>query len=87
MRNFALFGTHYRSPDTGANHFPVNRTAVAAGITGSMTGPEWRLVLLGPRRVSLSRDDLLAMKLTTADLPIACTEGWSTCLLYTSRCV
>lgn len=83
MRNFALFGTHYRSPDTGANHFPVNRTAVAAGITGSMTGPEWRLVLLGPRRVSLSRDDLLAMKLTTADLPIACTEGWSTVQRWT----
>jgi DMSO/TMAO reductase YedYZ molybdopterin-dependent catalytic subunit len=28
--------------------------------------------------VSLSREQLLAMPLTTAYLPIACTEGWST---------
>jgi DMSO/TMAO reductase YedYZ molybdopterin-dependent catalytic subunit len=83
MRDFALFGTHYRSPDTGANHFPVNRTADSAGITKSSTGPGWRLVLVGSRRVSLTRDDLLAMSLTTADLPIACTEGWSTVQRWT----
>jgi DMSO/TMAO reductase YedYZ molybdopterin-dependent catalytic subunit len=35
-------------------------------------------VLTGARRVSLSREQLLALTLTTADLPIACTEGWST---------
>ena len=78
MRQLALFGTHYRSPDTGANHFPVNHTAASAGITTSTTGPDWRLSLVGTRHVSLSRDQLLAMPLTTADLPIACTEGWST---------
>jgi hypothetical protein len=83
MRDFALFGTHYRSPDTGANHFPVNHTAASVGITASSTGPEWRLELLGSRRVSLSRDELLAMDLTTADLPIACTEGWSTVQRWT----
>jgi len=83
MRSFALFGTHYRSPDSGPNHFPVNKTAVAAGITASNTGPEWRLAVVGPRRVSLSRDELLAMALTTADLPIACTEGWSTMQRWT----
>jgi DMSO/TMAO reductase YedYZ molybdopterin-dependent catalytic subunit len=83
MRNFALFGTHYRAPDSGANHFPVNKTAVSAGITASKTGPDWRLELLGPRRVSLSREDLLGMALTTADLPIACTEGWSTVQRWT----
>ena len=55
MRNFALFGTHYRAPDSGANHFPVNKTAASAGITAAHTGPDWRLELLGPRRVSLSR--------------------------------
>jgi DMSO/TMAO reductase YedYZ molybdopterin-dependent catalytic subunit len=82
-RNFALFGTHYRAPDMGANHFPVNKTAVSRGITASETGPDWRLELLGPRRVSLSREDLLAMVLTTADLPIACTEGWSTVQRWT----
>jgi DMSO/TMAO reductase YedYZ molybdopterin-dependent catalytic subunit len=35
-------------------------------------------VLVGARRVSLSREQLLALPLVTADLPIACTEGWST---------
>ncbi len=78
MRQLALFGTHYRSPGVGANRFPVNHTAASAGITAATTGPDWRLTLVGPRRVSLNRDQLLAMTLTTADLPIACTEGWST---------
>ena len=78
MRNLALFGTHYRSPGTGANHFPVNYTAASVGVTAEMTGPGWRLVLIGAHRVSLSREQLLALPLITADLPLACTEGWST---------
>jgi DMSO/TMAO reductase YedYZ molybdopterin-dependent catalytic subunit len=77
-RRLALFGTHYRSPDIGANHFPVNHTAASRGLTASNTGSDWRLALVGVRHVSLSRDQLLAMPLTTAMLPIACTEGWST---------
>jgi DMSO/TMAO reductase YedYZ molybdopterin-dependent catalytic subunit len=78
FRRLALFGTHYRSPGVGANHFPVNHTAASRGITASNAGAGWRLVLVGSHRVSLSRDQLLAMPLETADLPIACTEGWST---------
>ncbi len=78
MRRVALLGTHYRSPGVGPNEFPVNHTAAYAGITPNQTGPAWRIELRGARRVSLSRADLLAMPLTTADLPIACTEGWST---------
>src|ERR1019366_5711938 len=42
MRILAVFGTHYRSPDTGANHFPVNHTAAWAGVTASTIGPGWR---------------------------------------------
>ena len=38
MRNLALFGTHYRSSGTGANHFPVNYTAASVGITPAVTG-------------------------------------------------
>jgi DMSO/TMAO reductase YedYZ molybdopterin-dependent catalytic subunit len=82
-RRFALFGTHYRSPDSGPNHFPVNHTAASVGITESKSGPNWRLQLVGKQRVSLSRDQLLAMPLTTATLPIACTEGWSTVQRWT----
>ncbi|HUD16126.1 MAG TPA: hypothetical protein VMQ59_02640, partial [Acidimicrobiales bacterium] len=78
MRELALFGTHYRSPGVGANRFPVNYTAASVGVTESDTGPDWRLSLVGTHRLSLSRDQLLAMPLVTADLPIACTEGWST---------
>jgi DMSO/TMAO reductase YedYZ molybdopterin-dependent catalytic subunit len=78
MRSVALFGTHYRSPGKGPNHFPVNNTAASVGITSSDIGPSWRLTLVGTHEVLVSRDQLLAMPLTTADLPIACTEGWST---------
>jgi DMSO/TMAO reductase YedYZ molybdopterin-dependent catalytic subunit len=58
--------------------FPVNKTAVAAGVTGSRVGSGWRLQVVGGRSVSLSREQLLAMPQHTYDLPIACVEGWST---------
>ena len=83
MQRLAVFGTHYRSLGVGPNQFPVNHTAEAKGITTANTGSDWRLVLEGAHRVSLSRSDLLAMQLTTADLPIACTEGWSTLQRWT----
>ncbi len=84
MRRFALFGTHYRTFGSGANDFPINHTAASHGVTASETGPDWRLQLVaGDRTVSLSRQQLLDMPLTTADLPIACTEGWSTLQRWT----
>jgi DMSO/TMAO reductase YedYZ molybdopterin-dependent catalytic subunit len=52
-------------------------------IGAAQTGAAWRLELVGARTVSLSRDELLAMPLITADLPIACTEGWSTVQRWT----
>jgi DMSO/TMAO reductase YedYZ molybdopterin-dependent catalytic subunit len=58
--------------------FPVNKTAVAAGITGPRVGPSWRLQLVGSRSASLTREQLLAMPQHTYDLPIECVEGWST---------
>ena len=82
-RRFALFGTHYRSPDAGANHFPVNKTYIASGVTAASIGPSWRLEIAGARQMSFSREALLAMPLLTADLPIACTEGWSTTQRWT----
>jgi DMSO/TMAO reductase YedYZ molybdopterin-dependent catalytic subunit len=65
--------------------FPVNKTAVAAGVTGSKAGPSWRLELIGDRGVPvmLSREQLLAMPQYTYDLPIACVEGWSTTQRWT----
>jgi len=83
MRSLAVLGTHYRSPGVGANHFPVNHSAASVGISGAQTGADWRLELVGARRLSLGRDELLSMPLTTAELPIACTEGWSTTQRWT----
>jgi DMSO/TMAO reductase YedYZ molybdopterin-dependent catalytic subunit len=58
--------------------FPVNKTAVAAGISAPKVGASWRLALVGEHAVSLSRQQLLALPQHTYDLPIACVEGWST---------
>ena len=83
LRALALFGTRNVSPGVGPNRFPVNHTAASVGISATDTGPDWRLELIGTRQVSLSRNELLTMPLTTADLPIACTEGWSTTQRWT----
>ena len=59
--------------------FPINKTAVAAGITPEATGANWRLTLRGgPSEVVLDRATLAGMPQHTARLPIACVEGWST---------
>jgi DMSO/TMAO reductase YedYZ molybdopterin-dependent catalytic subunit len=82
-RRFALLGTHYRSSGPAGNDFPVNHTAGARQITGSQTGPDWRLVLAGAHRLALSRTQLATMPMSTATMPIACTEGWSTTQTWT----
>jgi DMSO/TMAO reductase YedYZ molybdopterin-dependent catalytic subunit len=63
--------------------FPVNKTALAAGISAPSIGASWRLHLVGKRSVSLSREQLLALPQHTYDLPIACVEGWSTTQRWT----
>ncbi len=63
----------------GRGDFPVNKTAVAAGITPESVGASWRLVLRGgPTEVVLDRAALAGMPQHRARLPIACVEGWST---------
>ncbi|TQM81285.1 molybdopterin-dependent oxidoreductase-like protein [Saccharothrix saharensis] len=57
---------------------PVNRTAAAAGVSAVDDG--WRLVV-GTRR--FSRRELEALPQTTAELPIACVEGWSASARWT----
>jgi DMSO/TMAO reductase YedYZ molybdopterin-dependent catalytic subunit len=83
LRRVAWFGNRYASPGTGPNHFLVNHTAAEAGIGAAQTGTAWTLELVGPTPVTLTRDDLLALPQLTADLPIACTEGWSTTQRWT----
>jgi DMSO/TMAO reductase YedYZ molybdopterin-dependent catalytic subunit len=68
-------GPHLRGP----NDFQVNRTAAAAAIRPSDTGANWRLTVRGlSGEMLLDRAALEAMPQHTAELPIACVEGWST---------
>jgi DMSO/TMAO reductase YedYZ molybdopterin-dependent catalytic subunit len=62
----------------GPGGVPINRTARSAGVVAAATSPTWTCEIRNDdRRVNLSRDDLLAMRQHTVDLPIACVEGWS----------
>ncbi|MEU3765507.1 molybdopterin-dependent oxidoreductase [Amycolatopsis keratiniphila] len=57
---------------------PVNRTAEAAGVLNAVRDPNWRLTVVttsGTKTYSL--DELRALPRTSAELPIACVEGWS----------
>jgi DMSO/TMAO reductase YedYZ molybdopterin-dependent catalytic subunit len=63
----------------GPGDFPINKTAAAAGITPESVSGSWRLTLRGgPSEVVLDRATLAGMPQSTARLPIACVEGWST---------
>lgn len=78
-RPAALLLPRGRNYGRGPNDFQVNRTAVAARIDPRLTGPSWRLRLLGGSApVFLDRAALAAMPQHTVELPIACVEGWST---------
>ncbi len=77
FRTLALLAP--RRPDVGPQGFPVNRTAVEAG-TANVDIDAYRLTIEGPgvrRALSLRYDELLAMPQRSAELPIACVEGWS----------
>jgi DMSO/TMAO reductase YedYZ molybdopterin-dependent catalytic subunit len=68
-----------RRPDIGPQGFPVNRTAASVGLT-DVDLDAYRLVVEGPgapRTLSLTYDQLRAMPMHEAELPIACVEGWS----------
>ncbi|MFD4992316.1 molybdopterin-dependent oxidoreductase [Cellulosimicrobium cellulans] len=67
-----------RDPRVGPQGLPVNKTARSAGVEQTAADPAWRLGLSGPAgERSLSRDELAALGLVRAVVPIACVEGWS----------
>jgi DMSO/TMAO reductase YedYZ molybdopterin-dependent catalytic subunit len=84
-RRLALLAPRGRSYGSGPNAFQINRTAAAAGVRGRAVDPAWRLELVADEAapVTLTRAELLALPLVTADLPIACVEGWSTTQRWT----
>lgn len=84
LRNAAILLPRGRSYGDGPNDFQINRTAVAAGIDEADTGAAWTLEVTGESNtITFTRDALLRMEQHTADLPIACVEGWSTVQSWT----
>jgi DMSO/TMAO reductase YedYZ molybdopterin-dependent catalytic subunit len=78
-RGAALLLPRGRGPREVRGDFPVNRTAVAAGIGRESVGAGWSLILRGgAAEVALDRATLSGLPQVTARLPIACVEGWST---------
>ena len=78
LRRTALLAPRGADPGTGPNGFQINKRAAEVGVTPGMTGAAWRLTVDGARRVVVTRPQLQAMTQYTAQLPIACVEGWST---------
>lgn len=85
LRPLAVLLPRGRVLGDGPNDFQVNRTAAAARISPDDTGEAWRLTLSGggDGDLALGRAQLLAMPQHTAELPIACVEGWSTTQTWT----
>jgi DMSO/TMAO reductase YedYZ molybdopterin-dependent catalytic subunit len=77
----ALFGPRGTSA-AQSGVLPVNRTAAVIGLTDADVGPAYRLVLVGRRSVSLTREQVAALPQRSAELPIACVEGWSAVALW-----
>jgi DMSO/TMAO reductase YedYZ molybdopterin-dependent catalytic subunit len=70
--------------DRGSQGVPVNRTAAGAGVILEAQDPDWQLEVTTPaggRAFSLA--ELNALPQTTAELPIACVEGWSQSAIWT----
>ncbi|MEU4623357.1 molybdopterin-dependent oxidoreductase [Actinoplanes sp. NPDC023801] len=67
-----------RRPDIGPQGVPVNKTADHAGVRTLALSPSYRLVVTGPTgRTTLDLAALQNLAQYTAELPIACVEGWS----------
>jgi DMSO/TMAO reductase YedYZ molybdopterin-dependent catalytic subunit len=83
--DLALLAPRGRGRGQGPNDFPVNKTFASSGIERAQVGADWLLALQREERVvaRLSRDELLELPQTSAELPIACVEGWSTTQLWT----
>jgi hypothetical protein len=68
-----------RRPDVGPQGFPVNKSAASAMVLERARDPGYSLKVTGRVRqeLSLSLDDLHAMRQRRTTLPISCVEGWS----------
>ena len=64
----------------GPQQLPVNKTAAQAEVTETAMDPKWTLTVTARDGTSraFSRAELAQLPQTSARLPIACVEGWST---------
>ena len=85
LRRLAFLLPRGRNTATpGPNDFPINKTFAVTGIDTAATGPGWRLDLRGgPTAVRFDLAALAALPQHTAELPIACVEGWSSAQSWT----
>lgn len=81
-------GLAQRRPGVGPQGVPVNKSAAGAKVTEAATDPAYRLTVTGADGDrSFTLDELRALRRRTADLPIACVEGWSTSATWTGVAV
>lgn len=75
LRRVSVFGVRSGEGPAGV---PINKSARSADVVASALDPTFRLsIVYADRSVSLSRAELVDLPSSTADLPIACVEGWS----------
>lgn len=75
LRDVSVFGV--RSGD-GPGGIPINRTARAADVVAAALDPGFRLVVVdGTTEQVFTRAELESLPQVSAELPIACVEGWS----------
>src|SRR4051794_17001348 len=73
-----------RRPDVGPQGFPINATALEAGVRELARSPSYRLEVTGKSRMlSFTVDELRALPHYSAELPISCVEGWSASARWT----
>jgi hypothetical protein len=83
LRRLALLAP--RRGDIGIQGFPVNRTAIEAGVDQTAAAPGFTLAVesAGAGRRTFTLAELTAMPQRTATLPISCVEGWSASVRWT----
>ena len=80
LRPLARFGLlSPRRPNFGPQGFPVNKSAMGAGVIAAASSPDYRLRIRGKVAIVVELDlkQLQEMPQTEVDLPITCVEGWS----------
>ncbi|MDQ6642170.1 MAG: molybdopterin-dependent oxidoreductase [Actinomycetota bacterium] len=75
LRHVSVFGVRSGG---GPGGIPINKSAKAADVVAAATSSGYLLTVVGKgRNVTLTVDQLTALRSHDAELPISCVEGWS----------